>query len=83
VVNDVGYPAANRYIRWQTFFDFGDGQVKNNKKIYLSVYPRFTPFLGTDLILGPTPDPSITGNGSYTRANFLYYAGVVEPGRYR
>jgi hypothetical protein len=28
-----GYPAARRYIRWQTFFDLGDGQVKNNKKI--------------------------------------------------
>jgi Animal haem peroxidase len=27
------YPAARRYIGWQTFFDFGDGQVKNNKKI--------------------------------------------------
>jgi Animal haem peroxidase len=193
-----GYPAPNRYIGWQTFFDLGDGQVKNNKKIdttissvmftlpvpaiaphtqtsptvlpqrnllrqltwslpsgqsiaaamgvtaltaadladigsvyapfatstplwyymlaeaklatggltlgpvggrivaetligllradptsYLSVYPRFTPFLGTDLALGPTPDPNITGNRSYTRANFLYYAGVVEPGIYR
>jgi hypothetical protein len=28
-----GYPAARRYIGWQTFFDLGDGQVKNNKKI--------------------------------------------------
>jgi Animal haem peroxidase len=193
-----GYPAANRFIGWQTFFDFGDGQVKNNKKIdttistvlftlpvpaiaphtqtsptvlpqrnllrqltwslpagqsiaaaigvpsltaadladigsvyapfasstplwyymlaeaklatdgltlgpvggrivvetligllradptsYLSVYPKFSPFLGTDLVLGPTPDPSITGNRSYTRANFLYYAGVIQPGIYR
>ena len=193
-----GYPAARRYVGWQTFFDLGDGQVKNNKKIdttissvmftlpvpaiaphtetaptvlpqrnllrqltwslpsgqsvaramgvprltaadladiggvyapfststplwyyilaeakiaedglhlgpvggrivtetligllradpasYLSAYPRFTPFLGTDLMLGPTPDPSITGNRSYTRAHFLYYAGVVAPGTYR
>jgi Animal haem peroxidase len=193
-----GYPAPRRYVGWQTFFDFGDGQVKNNKKIdttissvlftlpvpaiaphtqtaptvlpqrnllrqltwslpsgqaiaqamgvpaltaadlgdigsvyapfasstplwyyilaeakaatdgltlgpvagrivtetligllradptsYLSVYPQFTPFLGTDLTLGPSPDPSITGNRSYTRAHFLYYAGVVEPGTYR
>jgi hypothetical protein len=193
-----GYPAARRYVGWQTFFDFGDGQVKNNKKIdttissvmftlpvpaiaphtetaptvlpqrnllrqltwslpsgqsvaramgvprltaadladiggvyapfststplwyyilaeakiaedglhlgpvgrrivtetligllradpasYLSAYPRFTPFLGTDLVLGPTPDPTITGNRSYTRAHFLYYAGVVAPGTYR
>jgi hypothetical protein len=43
----------------------------------------YRPFLGSDLKLGPTPDPNITGNRSYTRANFLYYAGVVTPGLYR
>jgi Animal haem peroxidase len=193
-----GYPAPRRYIGWQTFFDFGDGQVKNNKKIdttissvlftlpgpaiapgtqtsptvlpqrnllrqltwslpsgqsvaaamgvpslttadladiggvyapfasstplwyyclaeakvaagglnlgpvggrivtetligllradptsYLNVFPGFRPFLGTDLELGATPDTSITGNRSYTRAHFLYYAGVATPGIYR
>jgi Animal haem peroxidase/TAT (twin-arginine translocation) pathway signal sequence len=193
-----GYPAARRYIGWQTFFDLGDGQVKNNKKIdttissvlftlpvpaiaphtqtsptvlpqrtllrqltwglpsgqavaratgvpalswadlpeigaiyrpfasstplwyytlaeaklaagglnlgpvggrivtetligllradptsYLSAYPRFRPFLGSDLSLGPNSNPSITGNRTYTRAHFLYYAGVVSPGVYR
>jgi hypothetical protein len=193
-----GFPAPRRYIGWQTFFDLGDGQVKNNKKIdttissvlftlpvpaiaphtqtsptvlpqrnllrqltwglpsgqavaramrvdqvsvaelseissvyapfasstplwyyilaeanamvdgfnlgpvggrivtetligllradptsYLSVYPRFTPFLGTDLQLGSNLNPSITGNRSYTRAHFLYYAGVVTSGTYR
>ena len=193
-----GFPAPRRYIGWQTFFDLGDGQVKNNKKIdttissvlftlpvpaiapktqtsptvlpqrnllrqltwglpsgqavaramrvaslsaadlaeiggvyqpfatstplwyyilaeakvaagglnlgpvggrivtetligllradptsYLSVYPRFSPFLGSDLNLGPNPNPNITGNRSYTRAHFLYYAGVVTPGTYR
>jgi acetamidase/formamidase len=46
-------------------------------------YPKFAPFLGTDLTLGPTPDTSIMGNRSYTRANFRYYAGVVQPGVYR
>ena len=193
-----GYPAKDRYVGWQTFFDLGDGQVKNNKKIdttissvlftlpvpaiapktqtsptvlpqrnllrqltwglpsgqavaramgvtslagadladiggvyqpfatstplwyyilaeakvaagglnlgpvggrivtetligllradptsYLSVYPRFSPFLGSDLTLGSSPNPNITGNRSYTRAHFLYYAGVVTPGTYR
>jgi hypothetical protein len=193
-----GFPAARRYVGWQTFFDFGDGQVKNNKKIdttissvlftlpvpaiaphtqtaptvlpqrnllrqltwglpsgqsvaramgltplsatdladigavyapfatstplwyyilaeakiaaggvnlgqvggrivaetligllradptsYLSAYPRFTPFLGTDLAIGSSPDTSITGNRGYTRAHFLYYAGAVTPGIYR
>jgi hypothetical protein len=28
-----GFPALRRYIGWQTFFDFGDGKVKNNKRI--------------------------------------------------
>src|SRR5215472_2100729 len=28
-----GFPAPRRYVGWQTFFDLGDGQVKNNKKI--------------------------------------------------
>ena len=193
-----GYPAPRRYVGWQTFFDLGDGNVKNNKKIdttissvlftlpvpaiapktqtsptvlpqrnllrqltwglpsgqaiartmgvpqlgpddlseisgiyapfatstplwyyilaeaktikdglqlgpvagrivtetligllradptsYLSVDPRFQPFLGTGLQLGSNLDPNITGNRAYTRAHFLYYAGVVTPGIYR
>ena len=193
-----GYPARRRYIGWQTFFDLGDGNVKNNKKIdttissvlftlplpaiaphtqtsptvlpqrnllrqltwglpsgqaiaramgvpalspsdlsdlagvyrgfatstplwyyilaeakvmeegvhlgpvggrivtetligllrtdptsYLSLYPWFQPFLGADLALGPNLDASITGNRTYTRAHFLHYAGVVNPGLYR
>ncbi len=193
-----GYPAPRRYVGWQTFFDLGDGQVKNNKKIdttissvmftlpvpaiaphtqtaptvlpqrnllrqltwslpsgqavaramgedlltaadlgdiasvyapfgtstplwyyilaeaktaadgvnlgpvggrvvtetligllradpasYLNLYPRFQPFLGTSLTLGPAPDTVITGNRGYTRAHFLHYAGVVNPGTYR
>ncbi len=193
-----GFPAPRRYVGWQTFFDFGDGNVKNNKKIdttvssvlftlpvpaiaphtqtsptvlpqrnllrqltwglpsgqaiaramrvpalapsdlaelagvyapfvastplwyyilaeakamddglnlgpvggrivtetligllradpasYLNVYPSFRPFLGTDLQLGSNLDPNITGNRTYTRAHFLYYAGVVTTGTYR
>jgi Animal haem peroxidase len=193
-----GYPAARRYVGWQTFFDLGDGQVKNNKKIdttissvlftlplpaiaphtetaptvlpqrnllrqltwglpsgqavagamgvtplssadladigsvyapfatstplwyyilaeakvaaggltlgpvagrivtetligllqadpasYLNAKGSFSPFLGTNLVLGPNTNPNITGNRSYTRAHFLYYAGVVTPGTYR
>ena len=193
-----GFPAPRRYVGWQTFFDLGDGQVKNNKKIdttissvlftlplpaiaphtqtvpvvlpqrnllrqltwglpsgqrvaaamsvpalgpgelaeisdlyapfgrstplwyyilaeakatsdgvnlgpvggrivaetligllradrtsYLNLNPRFQPFLGTDLKLGPTPNPNITGNRAYTRAHFLHYAGVLTPGIYR
>jgi Animal haem peroxidase len=59
------------------------GLLRADPTSYLSAYPRFSPFLGTDLVLGATPDTSITGNRSYTRAHFLYYAGVVAPGTYR
>jgi hypothetical protein len=59
------------------------GLLRADPGSYLSLYPRFAPFLGTDLVLGQTPDTSITGNRSYTRAHFLYYAGVVSPGTYR
>jgi Animal haem peroxidase/TAT (twin-arginine translocation) pathway signal sequence len=59
------------------------GLLRADPTSYLSVKPDFQPFLGTDLKLGPNVDPSTTGNRSYTRAHFLYYAGVVQPGTYR
>jgi hypothetical protein len=59
------------------------GLLRSDPSSYLSVYPRFQPFLGGDLVMGSNPNPNITGNRSYTRANFLYYAGVVNPGTYR
>ena len=59
------------------------GLLRADPTSYMSVYPRFCPFLGTDLTLGSTPDPNITGNRSYTRAHFLHYAGVVYPDTYR
>jgi hypothetical protein len=42
-----GFRARRRFIGWQTFFDFGDGQVKRNKRIdtHLST-PLFTLPLG-------------------------------------
>jgi hypothetical protein len=59
------------------------GLLRADPASYLNLYPRFQPFLGTDLTLGSTPNPDITGNRTYTRAHFLYYAGVVTPGAYR
>lgn len=59
------------------------GLLRADPASYLNLYPRFQPFLGTDLHLGPTPNLAITGNRAYTRAHFLYYAGVVRPGTYR
>ena len=59
------------------------GLLRADPASYLNLYPRFQPFLGTDLALGPTPDTAITGNRAYTRAHFLHYARVVSPGTYR
>jgi len=59
------------------------GLLRADRNSYLSVYPRFSPFLGTDLALGSTQSPNITGNRQYTRAHFLHYARVLDPGIYR
>jgi hypothetical protein len=59
------------------------GLLRADPTSYLSAYPRFTPFLGSDLRLGSNLNPNIAGNRTYTRAHFLYYAGVVAPGIYR
>ena len=59
------------------------GLLRADPTSYLSVDPNFRPFLGADLALGPTPNPNIAGDRTYTRAHFLHYAGVVIPGIYR
>jgi Animal haem peroxidase/TAT (twin-arginine translocation) pathway signal sequence len=59
------------------------GLLRADPGSYLSAYPRFKPFLGSDLKMGSTPNPEVVGDKSYTRAHFLYYARVVEPGVYR
>ena len=42
-----GFRAARRFIGWQTFFDFADGQVKRNKRIDTHIStPLFTLPLG-------------------------------------
>ncbi len=59
------------------------GLLRGDPTSYLSVNPGFNPFLATDLQLGSTPVPNITGNRTYTRAHFLHYAGVATPATYR
>ena len=59
------------------------GLLRADPTSYLSAFPAFRPFLGTDLKLGDTPVTGLAGDRSYTRAHFLYYAGVVQPGVYR
>ena len=59
------------------------GLLRADSTSYLSSKPGWAPVLGADLQLGPSPNPSITGNRSYTRAHFIYYAQAVTPGTYR
>lgn len=59
------------------------GLLRADPTSYLNVAPRFRPFLGDDMPMGPNPSTTIAGATSYTRAHFLYYAGVVQPGVYR
>ena len=55
------------------------GLLRADPTSYLSVHPRFRPFLGTDLDLGPTPNPTITGDRTYTRAHFLTTPASYNP----
>lgn len=48
-----GFRAPRRFIGWQTFFDFGDGEVKRNKRIDTSVS---TPLFTLPLSAIPTRD---------------------------
>jgi hypothetical protein len=59
------------------------GLLRADPTSYLSVFPRFRPFLGAGLTLGHTPDTSIAGDRTYTKAHFLSYARLVTPGTYR
>jgi hypothetical protein len=59
------------------------GLLRADPTSYLISKPGWAPSLGADLQLGPNPNPNITGNRTYTRAHFLYYAQVVTPGTYR
>jgi Animal haem peroxidase len=44
----IGCHGPRRFIGWQTFFDFGDGQVKRNKRVDTHIStPLFTLPLGT------------------------------------
>ncbi len=59
------------------------GLLRADPTSYLSVYPKYAPFLGPDLIIGSQADPNIAGNRTYTRAHFLHYARVLDNGIYR
>ncbi|MEV0622556.1 heme peroxidase family protein [Nonomuraea sp. NPDC050404] len=49
-----GARAARRFIGWQTFFDFGDGEVRANKRIDTNLS---TPLFNLPLAAIPSADP--------------------------
>ncbi|MEV0383267.1 heme peroxidase family protein [Nonomuraea sp. NPDC050643] len=49
-----GARAPRRFIGWQTFFDFGDGEVRPNKRIDTKIS---TPLLNLPLAAIPSADP--------------------------
>lgn len=59
------------------------GLLRADPASYLNVMPHFRPFLGRDFVMGPNPSRSVMGDRSYTHAQFLHYAGVLEQGIYR
>jgi hypothetical protein len=59
-----GHRAARRFIGWQTFFDFGDGEVKRNKRIDTHI--------SSPLMNLPLPVlPGGTGPSSLAQRNLL------------
>jgi hypothetical protein len=59
------------------------GLLRADSTSYLGGYPNFQPTLGSDFQMGPHPSPGLAGDRSYTLANFLHYAGVLDQGVYR
>ncbi len=59
-----GYRAKRRYIDWQTFFDFNDGEIKRNKRIDTKI--------SSPLMNLPLPTlPGGTGPSSLAQRNLL------------
>ena len=71
--NDLsgGVRAPRRFIDWQTFFDFGDGEVKPNKKI--------DPILSTPLFNLPLPIIHGLGPASLASRNLLRHLTWALP----
>ena len=63
-----GYRAPRRFIGWQTFFDFGDGEVKPNKRIDTTIS---TPLFRLPTFTIDRPDGSEVGPTSLATRNLL------------
>ncbi|MEM7140404.1 MAG: peroxidase family protein [Actinomycetota bacterium] len=63
-----GHRAPRRFIGWQTFFDFGDGEVRNNKRVDTTLS---TPLFQLPLFTLPNDRGEAVGPTSLAARNLL------------
>ncbi len=76
--NDMrgGKRAARRFIDWQTFFDFGDGNVRPNKEIDTKLSTPLMHLLGSR---GPAPGMPSDGIQSLASRNLMRHVNFGIP----
>ncbi|MGE3154108.1 MAG: heme peroxidase family protein [Nitrospiraceae bacterium] len=76
--NDLrgGKRAPRRFVDWQTFFDFGDGSVRNNKKIDTKLSSVLMHLLGSR---GPAPGMPSDGVQSLASRNLMRHVNFGIP----
>ena len=72
----AGVRAPRRFVGWQTFFDFGDGEVKPNKRIDTKIS---TPLF--DLTPGTIPGPQQTPTSLPQRTFFRHLTFALPSGQ--
>ena len=71
-----GKRAPRRFVDWQTFFDFGDGNVRNNKKIDAKLSSVLMHLLGSR---GPAPGMPADGVQSLASRNLMRHVNFGIP----
>ena len=71
-----GKRAPRRFVDWQTFFDFGDGHVRNNKKIDTKLSSVLMHLLGSR---GPAPGMPSDGVQSLASRNLMRHVNFGIP----
>lgn len=71
-----GKQAPRRFVDWQTFFDFGDGNVRNNKKIDTKLSSVLMHLLGSR---GPAPGMPADGVQSLASRNLMRHVNFGIP----
>ncbi|MGE3154106.1 MAG: heme peroxidase family protein [Nitrospiraceae bacterium] len=76
--NDLrgGKRAARRFVDWQTFFDFGDSNVRNNKKIDTKLSSVLMLLPGSR---GPAPGLPVDGVQSLASRNLMRHVNFGLP----